>query len=68
MVAPLAVLLALVLFVVALVVVVIKMSAFSDISIEPGLYVFIAAVVASMLVVRRICHLASAIWTAPPDR
>ena len=45
-------------FVVALVVVVIKMSAVSDISIEPGLYVFIAAVVASMLVVRRICRLA----------
>ena len=41
-----------------LVVVVIKMSAVSDISIEPGLYVFIAAVVASMLVVRRISRLA----------
>ena len=54
-------------FVVALVVVVIKMSAVSDISIEPGLYVFIAAVVASMLVVRRICHLASAGRAAPPD-
>lgn len=54
-------------FVVALVVVVIKMSAVSDISIEPGLYVFIAAVAASMLVVRRICHLASTVQSAPPD-
>ncbi len=45
-------------FVVALIVVIIKMSVVSDVSIELGLYVFIIAVVASMLIVRRICFLA----------
>ena len=44
-------------FVVALLVVVLKLSIFSDVTVEAGLYIFAAAVVCSMLTVRRIVHL-----------
>jgi paraquat-inducible protein A len=45
-------------FVVAMVVVVIKLSLVADVEIHAGLYVFIAAVVLSMVAVRRIAVLA----------
>lgn len=45
-------------FVIALLVVVIKLSLISDVEIHAGLYVFIAAVVLSMIAVRRIAMLA----------
>jgi len=45
-------------FVVAMLVVVIKLSLISDVEIHAGLYVFIAAVVLSMFAVRRIAVLA----------
>lgn len=45
-------------FVAALLVVVIKLSLISDVEIHAGLYVFIAAVVLSMIAVRRIAMLA----------
>jgi paraquat-inducible protein A len=45
-------------FVAAMVVVVIKLSLVSDVEIHAGLYVFIAAVILSMLAVRRIAALA----------
>ncbi|MGF1595022.1 MAG: paraquat-inducible protein A [Kiloniellaceae bacterium] len=45
-------------FVAAMVVVVIKLSLVSDVEVHAGLYVFIAAVVLSMLAVRRIAALA----------
>jgi paraquat-inducible protein A len=44
-------------FAAALLIVVLKLSAVSEVSVEIGLYVFIAAVVASMLLVRRIARL-----------
>lgn len=44
-------------FVVALLVVVLKLSIFSDVTVEAGLYIFAAAVVCSMLTVRRIVQL-----------
>ena len=55
-------------FVVALIVVIIKMSVVSDVSIEPGLYVFIIAVVASMVIVRRIFTLARRAAEPPSPR
>ena len=45
-------------FVAALLVVVIKLSLFSDVEIHAGLYVFILAVILSMIAVRRIAKLA----------
>lgn len=45
-------------FVIAILVVVIKLSLVSDVEIHAGLYVFIAAVVLSMIAVRRIAVLA----------
>ena len=45
-------------FVIAMLVVVIKLSLISDVAIHAGLYVFIAAVVLSMIAVRRIAVLA----------
>ncbi len=45
-------------FVIAMLVVIIKLSLVSDVSIHAGLYVFIAAVVLSMVAVRRIAVLA----------
>lgn len=45
-------------FVIAILVVVIKLSMISDVEIHAGLYVFIAAVVLSMIAVRRIAVLA----------
>jgi len=45
-------------FVIAILVVVIKLSLISDVEIHAGLYVFIAAVVLSMIAVRRIAVLA----------
>jgi len=47
-------------FATALFVVVIKISAFSDVTLHAGLYVFIAAVVLSILVVRRVLKAAAA--------
>lgn len=44
-------------FAAALLIVVLKLSAVSEVSVEIGLYVFIAAVVASMILVRRIARL-----------
>ena len=44
-------------FAAALLIVVLKLSAVSEVSVEVGLYVFIAAVVASMILVRRIARL-----------
>ncbi len=45
-------------FVAALLVVVIKLSLFSDVEIHAGLYVFVLAVILSMIAVRRIAKLA----------
>ncbi len=45
-------------FVIALFVVVVKISAFSDVEIHAGLYVFAAAVLLSIVVVRRVVALA----------
>ena len=45
-------------FVAAMLVVVIKLSLISDVEIHAGLYVFIAAVILSMVAVRRIATLA----------
>ena len=45
-------------FVIAMLVVVIKLSLVSDVEIHAGLYVFIAAVILSMIAVRRIARLA----------
>jgi paraquat-inducible protein A len=45
-------------FVVALIVVIVKISLISDVTIHAGLYIFCAAVVLSMLAVWRITRLA----------
>lgn len=51
-------------FAAALMIVVLKLSAVSDVSIEGGLYVFIAAVILSMLFVRRIVKLGRRKYTS----
>lgn len=53
-------------FVAAMLVVVIKLSLISDVEIHAGLYVFIAAVVLSMIAVRRIAVLAHRRLETPP--
>ncbi len=52
-------------FVAALLVVVIKLSLISDVEIHTGLYVFMAAVILSMIAVRRIAVLAHRTLEAP---
>ncbi len=50
-------------FVIALLVVILKISLISDVTVHLGLYVFAAAVILSMLVVKRIAYLAHrAVW------
>ena len=52
-------------FVIALFVVVVKISAFSDVEIHLGLYVFAAAVLLSIVVVRRVVDMARQQRTDP---
>ncbi|MGD1876570.1 MAG: paraquat-inducible protein A [Kiloniellaceae bacterium] len=53
-------------FVIAMLVVVIKLSLVSDVAIHAGLYVFVAAVILSMIAVRRIAVLAQRRLRAAP--